>query len=67
MAELNYFTCTLGEAKESNCPSEFDTVNTLLELQARQHPGLPAVAFPVLTGSRYQIFSQCPPSDSPLV
>ena len=67
MAELNYFTSTLGEAKESSCPSEFDTVNTLLELQARRHPDLPAVAFPILAGSKYQIFSQCSPSDSPLL
>ncbi|PVH75981.1 acetyl-CoA synthetase-like protein [Cadophora sp. DSE1049] len=57
MAALNYFTCTLGEAKKSSCPCDYDTVNTLLELQASHHPNSPAVAFPILKGSRYQIFT----------
>lgn len=45
----NYFTCTLGEAAELNSknPSEFKTMNNLIDIQAKRVPNNCAVAFPV--------------------
>lgn len=45
----NYFTCTLGEAAEINSrkPSEFKTMNDLIDIQAKRVPNNWAVAFPV--------------------
>ena len=60
--QRNYFTCTLGEAAEikANQPSEFKTVETLIDLQACRNPNLPAVAFatPVETSTwKHEVFS----------
>ena len=45
--ELNYFTCTLGEAVSWNVhnPSPFHTINELIEYQAQHNPDRPAVGF----------------------
>lgn len=45
---LNYFTCTLGQAVEVNSarPHEFETINDFLDVQASRYPDLPAVGFP---------------------
>ncbi|KAH7390432.1 hypothetical protein BKA64DRAFT_679228, partial [Cadophora sp. MPI-SDFR-AT-0126] len=57
MPALNYFTCTLGEASKFCRRSDFDTINTLLEIQGSRHPDSPAIAFPILNGCKYQIFT----------
>ncbi|KAL8805671.1 MAG: hypothetical protein Q9182_001815 [Xanthomendoza sp. 2 TL-2023] len=52
MTDLNYFTCTLGQAVEINdkSPKEYETIPDFLHHQARNIPGAPAVAFPVPSG-----------------
>ncbi|KAL8814210.1 MAG: hypothetical protein Q9223_006548, partial [Gallowayella weberi] len=49
MNDLNYFTCTLGQAVEINdkSPKQYETIPDFLHHQARNVPGAPAVAFPV--------------------
>ena len=46
---LNYFTCTLAEAADSNTEKTVSskTVNEFFESQSKHNPKLPAVAFPV--------------------
>lgn len=51
MVTTNYFVCTLGEAAARNVgnhpPRRFQTVNSLVDIQAEEAPNRPAVAFPV--------------------
>lgn len=49
MDDLNYFTCTLGQAVEVNKknPHEYQTINEFLDHQARVVPERLAVGFPV--------------------
>lgn len=46
--DLNYFTCTLGQAAKWNHdhPHPFDTVNDLIDEQAKELRQRPAVNFP---------------------
>lgn len=46
--DLNYFTCTLGEAARWNevHPHPFETVNHLVDVQAEELGQRPAVNFP---------------------
>lgn len=46
--DLNYFTCTLGQAAKWNRdhPHPFDTVNALVDEQAKELRQRPAVNFP---------------------
>ena len=48
--DLNYFTCTLGQAAAWNeeHPHSFQTVNDLIDEQAERFPNHPAVGFPGL-------------------
>lgn len=45
--EPNYFTCTLGQAASLGLTQPHKTVNEFLDAQAKDHPDLPAVGFPV--------------------
>ncbi|KAL8677847.1 MAG: hypothetical protein Q9186_005759 [Xanthomendoza sp. 1 TL-2023] len=64
MTDLNYFTCTLGQAVEINekSPNAFGTITNFLDHQARKIPRAPAVAFPLPsrdnsgTKWKYEIF-----------
>ena len=60
--DTNYFTCTLGEAAEYNArkPSEFTTINKLIDIQSSTFPDHLAVGFPVPRGNaswKHEIFS----------
>ncbi len=45
LKDLNYFTCTLGEAETSGCERPFQNVNYLIDQQSKNRPRLPAVGF----------------------
>lgn len=44
-AAINYFVCTLGEAVQDGIARPYTDVNQLVEIQAKNNPGLPAVGF----------------------
>lgn len=46
--DVNYFTCTLGEAAEINSkiPHSYTTITSFLDVQARDVPERSAVALP---------------------
>lgn len=48
VVSLSYFSCTLGEAAvlKSGNPTNFKTINDLIDLQAERHPKRYAVGFP---------------------
>ncbi|RDW75205.1 hypothetical protein BP6252_06347 [Coleophoma cylindrospora] len=50
--DLNYFTCTLGEAAELHSKTQppYSTINAFLDTQAEEVPNLPAIALPSLGG-----------------
>lgn len=69
MDEINYFTCTLGQAASlptDRPEADLKTINDFLDFQAKHCPNLPAVAFPVpgeaLWG--YEVLSMFPLSQS---
>jgi len=54
--DLNYFTCTLGQAAELNTVDQhsWKTINEFIDRQAQENPNRPAVGFPVPLNNKTQ-------------